>query len=163
MLSWRMRNATNAARAVHASKICVTGLDISKPSWEQLSQQQAKNNLSGITLGTRLVFENNAPALHPLLSTSITLSIFRHNEKEQPRKNFSSWEVQGKGCRLAIHLREKLMSTSQSLGFSVITERADGLAKSPVLTTFNFMQFKQIHLSTEHPVLALSVFFFFNF
>ena len=48
------------------------------------------------------------------------------------------------------------MSVSQSLGFSVITERADGLAKGPVLTTLNFMQFKQFHLSTENRVLALS-------
>ena len=44
------------------------------------------------------------------------------------------------------------MSASRSLGFSVITERADGL------TSLNFMQFKQFRRFTEHPALALSVF-----
>ena len=50
-----------------------------------------------------------------------------------------------------VHYHEKLMSASQSLGFSV-TEQADGL------TSLNFMQFKQFNRVTEHPALALSVF-----
>ena len=39
MFSYRMKNATLTARAVHASKIRVKGLAISNPSWKQLSQE----------------------------------------------------------------------------------------------------------------------------
>ena len=98
------------------------------------------------------VLKNNALIFRPLSPTNTdnfqATKKRNRGETSEAEKSTSA----GENCRFTVHQREKLMSASQSLGFSVVTERADGL------TSLNFMQFKQFHRFTEHPALALSIF-----
>lgn len=55
VFSWSSKITCDAAWAVHVSKICATGLVISRPSWDFWSLEWFKNSLRRITLGIRFM------------------------------------------------------------------------------------------------------------